>query len=126
MTVPFTLLAKVAAMDSVIVLLIFNPVHTDFHTNRQDLLNSNSGGVYFYFSTEEISLVGRQENLWKHERSMTATRELSMVCICNMYSNTMLVCTTFFKILSNLQGQISFFFGCRSLYPPFLNAHALT
>ena len=49
MTVPFTLLAKVAAMDSVIVLLIFNPVHTDFHTNRQDLLNSNSGGVYFYF-----------------------------------------------------------------------------
>lgn len=24
------------------------------HTNRQDLLNSNSGGVYFYFSTEEI------------------------------------------------------------------------
>lgn len=49
MTVPFTLLAKVAAMDSVIVLLIFNPVHTDFHTNRQDLLNSNSGGVYFFY-----------------------------------------------------------------------------
>lgn len=63
MTVPFTLLAKVAAMDSVIVLLIFNPVHTDFHTNRQDLLNSNSGGVYFFYFQQEksffVCLVGR-------------------------------------------------------------------
>lgn len=57
MTVPFTLLAKVAAMDSVIVLLIFNPEHTDFHTNRQDLLNSNSGGFIFIFLQREKILV---------------------------------------------------------------------